>query len=101
MGVTKQPIAAQRSCEAEFIAACKSANELGHKQPAARVSEDNMAAKMLAHNPGALRGRSKHFEIRYFNFNFKLRASAPSALSPQPSAIITQDTGPRAPKAPR
>ena len=25
-----------------------------------------MAAKQLAHNPGALRDRSKHFEIRYF-----------------------------------
>ena len=28
--------------------------------------EDNTAAKQLAHNPGALRDRSKHFELRWF-----------------------------------
>ena len=72
----KQPIVAQSSCEAEFIAACKSANEVsflrdtlnewGYPQPTTRIYEDNTAAKQIAHNPGALRERSKHFEIRWF-----------------------------------
>ena len=72
----KQPIVAQSSCEAEFIAACKGANEVcflrdllgewGYEQGVTRMYEDNTAAKQLAHNPGALRDRSKHFELRWF-----------------------------------
>ena len=53
----KQPIVAQSSCEAEFIAACKGANEIsfirdllgewGLRQGTTRMYEDNTAAKQL------------------------------------------------------
>ena len=34
-----------------------------------------MAAKLLAHNPGALRDRSKHFEIRFFKLQELVQAA--------------------------
>ena len=33
-----------------------------------------MAAKQIAHNPGALRERSKHFEIRWFKLQELVQA---------------------------
>jgi hypothetical protein len=70
----RQPIAAQSSCESEFIAACKGANEvsylhqllgeMGYQQAEpTRVYGDNKAAKDLAHNPGMPKDRSKHFQL--------------------------------------
>ena len=66
---------AQSSTEAEMIAACKGSNEaaflrfvladLGFPQKSTRCYEDNTGVTCLARNPGALRDRSKHFELRW------------------------------------
>ena len=71
----KQPIIAQSSCEAEIIAATAGANEaaflrdlleeIGCTQVPTRCYEDNQACRMIIENPGSLRERSKHFEIRF------------------------------------
>ena len=71
----KQPIIAQSSCESEIIAATAGANEaaflrdlleeIGCKQCPTRCYEDNQACRMIIENPGALREKSKHFEIRF------------------------------------
>ena len=70
-----QEIIAQSSTEAEMIAACKGSNEaaflrfvladLGFPQKSTRCYEDNTGVTCLARNPGALRDRSKHFELRW------------------------------------
>jgi hypothetical protein len=81
-----QPIIAQSSCEAELIAACKGCNEaaflrcvleeLGFPQPITRCYEDNRAALIISKNPGAIRDRSKHFELRWFKIQEYVSAGA-------------------------
>ena len=71
----KQPIIAQSSCESEIIAATSGANEgaflrdlldeIGCPQTCTTMYEDNQACRQLVENPGALRERSKHFELRF------------------------------------
>ena len=71
----KQPIIAQSSCESEIIAATYGANEavfvkqlleeIGVSTPSIRVYEDNTGATAIANNPGKLRQRSRHFELRF------------------------------------
>ena len=71
----KQPIIAQSSCESEIIAATYGANEavfvkqlleeIGVDTPSIRVYEDNTGATAIANNPGKLRQRSRHFELRF------------------------------------
>ena len=71
----KQPIIAQSSCESEIIAATSGANEgaflrdlldeIGCPQTCTTMYEDNQACRQIVENPGALRERSKHFELRF------------------------------------
>ena len=71
----RQPIIAQSSCESEIIAATYGANEacfvrellveIGLPPHVVRAYEDNTSAKQLADDPGKLRNRSKHFELRF------------------------------------
>ena len=71
----KQPIIAQSSCESEIIAATYGANEavfvkqlleeIGVTTPSIRVYEDNTGATAITNNPGKLRQRSRHFELRF------------------------------------
>jgi hypothetical protein len=105
----RQPIAAQSSCESEFIAACKGANEvsylhqllgeMGYPQAEpTRVYGDNKAAKDLAHNPGMLKDRSKHFQLRWKKLQEYVRdrtittAKTPAAC--QVADILTKDLAP-------
>ena len=70
----RQPIIAQSSCESEIIAATYGANEacfvrellteIGLPPHTIRAYEDNTSTRQLANDPGKLRNRSKHFELR-------------------------------------
>lgn len=72
----KQEIVAQSSCESELIAACAGANDamfirylledIGAPQGPTRVYEDNRATRIIVQNPGILRKRSRHFEVRFY-----------------------------------
>ena len=71
----RQPIIAQSSCESEIIAATYGANEacfvrellteIGLPPHPIRAYEDNTSTRQLANDPGKLRNRSKHFELRF------------------------------------
>ena len=71
----RQPIIAQSSCESEIIAATYGTNEtvflkqllheIGVDTPSIRCYEDNSGATEIANNPGKLRKRSRHFELRF------------------------------------
>ena len=71
----RQPIIAQSSCESEIIAATYGANEacfvrellaeIGLPSHTIRAYEDNTSTRQLANDPGKLRNRSKHFELRF------------------------------------